>query len=155
MKFKQAIEQTPGIEHAYRLGLQAIRRRDRERISGDRNSRLAGSANLDDALQEIYPNEARWDYGIGLVVNQQADRIVWAEVHPASTSHVKGMINKLKWLKNWLNTCAPRIKEMETVQFCWIASGGVRFSKNSRYAKRLAQSGISFPKEHLDLRHIQ
>jgi hypothetical protein len=123
-------------------------------MSGDGTSGLAGSVNLDDALQEIYPNDARWDYGIGLVVNRSADRVVWVEVHPASTSNVKEMISKLKWLKNWLNTCAPRMKEMEIAQFRWIASGGVNVSKNSRYAKLLAQSGITFPTKHLDLGHM-
>lgn len=151
MRFRQAVEETPDVEYAYRLGLQAIRRRDRRRMSGGGTYGLAGSINLDDAVREIYPNAARWDYGIGLIVNQQDDRVVWVEVHPASSGSVNEVIGKLKWLKNWLNICAPRIKGLGKVQFRWIASGGIHILKGSPQARVLAKSGIRFPTKYLDL----
>ncbi len=100
MKFEQAVKQTPDVENAYRPGLGAIPTHNRRRMSCAQTSKLAGSINLDAAVTTRYPNDARWDYGIGFAVNKQNDRMIWVEVHPASTSNVKEIISKLNWLKS-------------------------------------------------------
>ena len=151
MKFRRAVEGTPDVANAYRPGLQAVPPVDRRRMTCSKAAKLAGSINLDEAVKALYPNAARWDYGIGLSLSRQDDRVIWVEVHPAVTSNVKDMIRKLDWLRNWLRTSAPKIRTLGENQFHWIASGRVDILRNSPQTRVLAQSGIRFPTRHVDL----
>jgi hypothetical protein len=114
--------------------------------------KLAGSVNLEKALKNHYPNDPRWDYGIGLDTGRHNDRVLWVEVHPASSGkNVKEMIKKLHWLRQWIEHSAPEIKKLADMQFLWISSNGVHISKNTPQARELAQEGIRFPQEYLNL----
>lgn len=140
--FQHAVQQTSGLEGAFHPGLQALLEIDRNRIQCVETRRIAGSVNLDIALSEHRPNEPRWDYGIGLC-DTHADRIAWVEVHPASSQHVKEVLDKQAWLKRWLTDSAPLLKQMPA-KFIWIASGKVSLQSNSPQRRRLAKAGIQF-----------
>jgi len=151
MTFEQAVRETPDVSSAYCPGLQAIRRCDRTHMDCPDTSVLAGSINLDEAVETLYPSDPRWDYGIGLVVNQRDDRVIWVEVHPASTSNVGEMLRKRDWLRAWLKTSAPKVRRLQCHAFYWVASGRIAISRNSPQARRLAESGMRFPTKHLKI----
>ncbi len=150
MKFRNAVRNTSEVKDAYRPGLEALRDKDRNRISFGDTRRIRGSINLDSSLAESYPNLSRWDYGIGFEKNIKTDKVVWLEVHPAKADEVKSMIAKLNWLKNWLQDSAPALRRITLGDspFVWVASGGVAFQKSSQQARILASAGLTFPQEH-------
>lgn len=69
------------------------------------------------------------------------------EVHPANTSEVQVVLNKLKWLKDqFLVKDAPAL-DQEEKQFHWITSGGNNhILPNSSQARKLSQSGLKVSK---------
>lgn len=151
MTFEQAVVATKCICGAYAAGLQAIMAKHRQLIKCQKSRRLAGSVNLDNALAESCPNDPRWDYAIGIHRNRD-DEAIWVEVHPASSTHIGDMLNKLKWLRNWLDTAGTPLKQLTKGRFYWLATdGSVNITPNSRQAKQLAAAGLSFPKRVLDL----
>jgi hypothetical protein len=150
MRFKKAVRETTGLEHAYRKGLQALSEADRNRIKCAKPRALTGSLNLDETLAESRPNDSRWDYGIGLVAAHNADRVVWVEVHPASSSHIQQVIDKHVWLLRFLNADAPLLDKLPPA-FVWVASGRVCIPASSPQRRRLAQLGIRFAGEMLRL----
>jgi len=110
MKFTQAVQNTPALVNAYRPGLQALKRADAKHITCTKPGTLAGSVDVDSALYEIYPNEPRWDYAVGIKNDQTTDWTIWIEVHPASsTGEVNVVIAKLRWLKSWAGRCCTRV----------------------------------------------
>lgn len=149
MRFKEAIEHIlPGT---YREGLQALAGLDRERIACKNPRKLAGSLYLDEALAETQPNDPRWDYGIALR-GKQTDDVVWVEVHPASSSNVKEVIAKLRWLKQWLRDSGKDLAQMTRKDgYHWVASGAVAIPKNSKQARQLAAAGLAYPRQRLSL----
>ena len=70
------------------------------------------------------------------------------EVHPAYTSAVEEMRQKLEWLKGWLGGKA--LEHPESSEFHWIASGKVAILPQSRQMRRAAETGLE-PKKHLQL----
>lgn len=151
MTFEQAVAATQCICSAYKAGLQAIEARHRQLIKCQKSRRLAGSVNLDEALARSCPNESRWDYAIGIHRNVD-DEAIWVEVHPASSTHIEDMLDKLKWLRNWLDTAGTPLKKLTKGRFYWLAKdGSVNITPNSRQAKQLAAAGLSFPKRVLEL----
>lgn len=150
MRFKKAVD--AALPGAHKDGLQALRKKDRERITHSKSRRLAGSVNLDEALERSDPNGNRWDYGIGVKREGGKEEVFWVEVHPASTSHVPEMLDKLAWLKKWLDTKAPELRMLTAKDgYVWIASGGVAIRKKTQHARLLNQAGLRFPQEHLRL----
>lgn len=149
MSFCEAAQSTSTIgEDACKPGLQALQPRDKRKISVGNPRRLTGSVNLDAELRAAYPDANRWDYGIGI-----NDHAVWGEIHPASTSEVKTVIEKLKWLKNWIKDSDF---EQITPQngYYWLATGGVHITKNSPQLRNLSKHGLSVPRKWLDLDRI-
>jgi hypothetical protein len=143
MRFQEAVERTPEIVRAFRPGLQALRRQDRSRIQRrDSLTRLAGSVNLDDALSDRYPHAARWDYGIGVERTSRRDnRVLWIEVHSASSAHVSDVIAKHQWLVAWLGRSAPQLGGLRR-EFIWLATGSVYIRRGTPQHRRLAKTGI-------------
>src|SRR5882672_1240850 len=94
MTFLQAVNKTPSIEKELRVGLKALSKPDRKLV-GCKGARLQGSVDIDSALRTIYPNAARWDYLVGIGGPRQRDSAVWLEVHPASSSHIDEVLNKI------------------------------------------------------------
>lgn len=65
------------------------------------------------------------------------------EVHPASTSDVKTVIEKAKWLDGWLNAKAKELKALKAGNnLYWVASGKVNILGTSRQYRMLMQSKI-------------
>lgn len=151
MTFEEAVAGTPSVAAHYRKGLQALSATDAARIQCANTRRLTGSVNVDAALQAIQPNASRWDYGIGLR-RRNKEVAVWVEVHPASSRHLKDMLNKLQWLKNWLNKQAPKLRALTHGDFYWVSTDAtVVITPNSPQAKQLAAAGLRGPMRVLKL----
>jgi len=150
MHFKDAVAGTAGLAEAYSPGLQALKRTDRQRINCENTRNLAGSIDLDGTLSDSYANAPRWDYGIGVRSSRRSDTATWIEVHPASSRHVQDVLNKLAWLKCWLESSAPLLKQI-TSEYVWIASGSVHLPANSPQRRRLSAQGIRFAGTRLQI----
>jgi hypothetical protein len=150
MRFQDAVANSNDVRDYYRAGLQALLEGDRERLSCQDTRKISGSLHLDAAVTPLYPNAARWDYGIGIKKTESKDKAIWVEVHPADANHVRKMIEKGIWLKNWLKNRAPDLMAITygDSAYIWVASGGVSFQRNSPQTKRLALEGIAFPQKH-------
>ena len=161
MTFKNAVEAAPPpVNCAYCPGKQALKSTHRRLVTCTEPQRLTGSIDLDSALaQETgYTDAPRWDYGLGYTPENGGERAIWVEVHPATTSDVSAVLKKLKHLKDWLIAEAEQLKRMtfsastnHDSPFVWIASSGIRISKNSPQARRLNKSGISGAQKRLSL----
>lgn len=145
MTFREAVQATPSVRSAYRPGLQALSDSDAARIRAANSGRLTGSLNLDSALLAAQPNAPRWDYGIGFRRSRQEEAL-WVEVHPASSTSVNKMLEKLAWLRQWLEDDAPSLEKLTQGGFYWIATDGrVAISAHSQQARRLAKAGLYGP----------
>jgi hypothetical protein len=150
--FRQAVSNTPDLgEDAYCLGLRALTDKHRECIKPG-TAQILGSVNLEDALRQIYPNEPCWDYTIGMR-KDTALYAIWVEFHPANTSNVKEVLEKLRWLKEWLSSKAPELHRLTPPRaaYHWLATGGVHITRNSPQARQLAQAGLMMPRKVLNL----
>ncbi len=143
MKFAQAVHNTPALADAFQRGLQALRR-DAQYIHCDTPRILAGSVNVEAALQNTAPDAPRWDYAVGIECDRNRDAVIWIEIHPASsTGEVRNVLNKLCWLKGWAAEAAPDIMRL-TREYVWVATGSVAFSNNSPQRRLLAAKGLRF-----------
>ncbi len=150
MRFKDAVEKTDDLAEAYESGLQALKSIDRRRIQCQNPRDLTGSVDLDGALRDSHPNDPRWDYGIGVRETRGSDRVIWIEVHPASSSHIQDVLSKFRWLRQWLTSSASWLNRL-SAEYVWIASGSVRLPKNSPQRKKLAAQGIRFEGNRLQV----
>jgi hypothetical protein len=153
MRFQAAVANSNDVRDFYQAGLQALLERDRNRLSCEDPRKISGSLNLDAAVAGLYPNQPRWDYGIGIKKTGSTDEAIWIEVHPADANQVQKLIDKLTWLKNWLDNRARdlmNITERDS-PYIWVSSGRVSFQQTSPQAKRLALAGITFPREHYSI----
>ena len=151
MTFQQAVVQTTDLgAYAFCYGLRALGN-DSGRVQVASRRSLVGSVALDNVLRARYPNDPRWDYGIGLKKSRRQSA-VWIEVHPASTSEVSTVLQKLQWLKNWLKTRAPALEKLTQVRcYFWVAAGGVHIRQGSPQARRLQLAGLSLPRKRVSL----
>jgi hypothetical protein len=147
--FQQAVCRTPDLgAAAFQPGLQALGNHSR-RIQCADARRLTGSVALDDRLASTYPNDPRWDYGIGLR-EARGETAIRIEVHPASTGEVEAVLNKLRWLKDWLRIQAPKLHRLTAAQaYYWLATGGVHIRPGSPQARRLQSAGLFSPRNRL------
>jgi hypothetical protein len=107
---------------------------------------LTGSVALDDVLKTKYPNDPRWDYGIGPRKGKR-EAAVWIEVHPASTSEVTTVLKKLQWLKNSLRNQALPLDKLTSAQsYYWMATRGVHVRPGSPQARQLQLAGLPTPR---------
>jgi hypothetical protein len=150
MLFRDAVEATADVAQAYLPGLQALERVDRARIHCARPRLLAGSVNLDKALSASCPRDERWDYGIGIRKTRASDGAIWVEVHPASSRHIQEVLEKFRWLKQWLASAAMRLEQI-TDGYVWVASGSVALQPSSPQRRIIAAHGIRFVGERLHL----
>lgn len=137
MTFKKAVEATPAIAAHLKPGLQALSHGHRRLIRCSKPKELGGSIDLDDVLRSSKPRDARWDYGLGF----RKPQVVWIEVHPASSSHVAEVLNKLNWLRSWLKNEAPALCQLKA-RFIWLPTGSVALPANSPKRKVLAAAGL-------------
>ncbi|MDE5889629.1 MAG: hypothetical protein K2H10_01295 [Bacteroidales bacterium] len=143
--FQKAVEDTPEISSGYKRGVRALERSGRSAIVVADTRLLDGSVDIDTAVQEIYPNENRWDYAIGY-----SGKVCYVEVHPAYTSEVSVVGNKLKWLKTWLKEKAPLLEAIPkaTPAFVWVQTGKGGILPRSSQARKLAAMGITVAPVH-------
>lgn len=145
-----AIEGCPPLHRAYRSGLQALRARDRRRVAAQDSRSLTGSVDVDQSLRADFPNAPRWDYAIGFR-RPGGEKVLWVEVHPASTSEVATVLAKLGWLRAWLKSEDAKSLASLSGEMYWIASGAVHITRTSPEYRRLAQSGIVL-RERIEIR---
>ena len=160
MSFERAVRaEQPPVNGAYREGKLALEKKHRKLVTCEDPQRLTGSIDLDSALarQPGYANDARWDYGLGYrPAAKKREQAVWIEIHSATTGEVAAVLKKLRWLQDWLNAGAGRLKQMTDradpdIRFVWIANDGVNIPQNSRQARQLSQSAIKKPRRQLSL----
>ena len=159
MSFREAVEDAPSpVNGAYREGIQALENRHRRHVTCGDSRRLTGSIDLDKALvrEPDHANAPRWDYGVGYRPRNGPEQAVWVEVHSATTKEVSAVLQKLQWLRDWLNGDAEQLMRMtnataEDCRYVWIASAGVRIPGNSPQARQLNTSGIGKVLRHLSL----
>lgn len=143
-RFVSAVAQTPDIAQAYQSGLQAIAGPDKKKIRCRYPRRLQGSVCVDQALQRSKPNDPRWDYAIGYAPAGASEQIIWVEVHPASSkSDLDQVCKKLLWLRNWLDTQAPKMN-YKPRRIIWVATGSSSFSDNHPDLRALRSRGLEF-----------
>jgi hypothetical protein len=138
--FRQAIEATPEVKDCHCLGKQAILKKERNKVELTDPQRCGGSLFIDKCLldQNKYPEANRWDYAI-----DYNGEVYFFEVHTASTSQVRSVINKLVWLKNWLYQKAPEINKLKAKEpYYWIQSTGYHILPNSPQSRLVEQMGI-------------
>lgn len=152
-KFSDAVKAIPELSVWLKLGLQAVKNRDRNCIAVNNPRQLTGSVDLDSALVSSYPNANRWDYAIGIARNRQADNVIWIEVHPANSHHVSEIISKAKWLRSWLRTNGRPLLELcgKKPELRWVTTGRVAFRKGSKPHLQLGKAGIQFPQRVVNL----
>ena len=138
--FQVAIENTEDVKNGFCVGKQAIKSIDRSKVVAANNTKLQGSLDIDSQVKALYPNESRWDYALSY-----DDKIYFFEVHPAETSEVERVINKVKWLRCWLKTHAQEINKLPKAEFpyTWVQSGRYAILPTAREKMKLSVSGIT------------
>ena len=115
--FKEAVQATPDIADAYKSGISALGSYSKKVVVP--NKRLfGGSVDIDVATKTLYPNDSRWDYAF-----DYSGETFFIEIHPANTVETRIVLNKLKWLKHWLQSKAPELDEIKSTKlhpFYWV-----------------------------------
>ncbi|MBL7999488.1 MAG: hypothetical protein JNL32_12735 [Candidatus Kapabacteria bacterium] len=144
--FKNVVETTPDIASGYKPGLTALGANS-SKVKVVNNSLIKGSVDIDTCTAHTYPNAHRWDYVIGY-----KSSVIFVEVHSAHTSEVSRVLDKLKWLKQWLNSSAPDLKKLaDTKQpYVWIQSKDFKILRTSIQYRQAAENGI-LPRANLIL----
>jgi hypothetical protein len=142
MTFKDAVEATAHLDHAWKAGLKALRARDRRHIQPESPPRLRGSVDVDAAMQPVEPQANRWDLAIAYQhANRDEEVVYWVELHSAETSEVDVVIRKAQWLLIWLQDGGKALAEFER-DVVWVSSGPTRFTLNAPQKKRMAEAGL-------------
>ena len=148
MSFAADVNATVGLAGNLKRGLGAFRAADRMHISVRTPGSLLGSADVDAALEAIFPNAARWDYVVGQRRGED-EHLHWIEVHPAEgTGNITEVEAKLAWLAAWLRHTAFAAYRKQVV---WVASGRSAFNGRHPRIKGLAAKGLSFAGGHLTI----
>jgi hypothetical protein len=137
--------QSRGLSQHLQRGLQALGKH--AACLEMRHRKAQASVDLDAALQKSAPNAPRWDYGVD-AADRSRPTCVWIEVHPATSSEVKTVVEKLRWLQGWLrqsDACRAA-----THEFYWVATeAGVRI--DTKRQRELAAAGLKMPKRRVVL----
>ena len=148
MIFEEAVRSVGAIAEAYRPGLRALRARDRRHIRSDEPDRISGSVDLDSALKKQYPNDRRWDYGVGWrPANGRDEMVYWIEIHPANSAEIDVVLAKLVWLKDWLRREAGHLDRMKAA-FVWVSSGKTTLTPNAPQRKKMTLAGLQQKGRH-------
>ncbi|GHT23637.1 hypothetical protein AGMMS4957_15460 [Bacteroidia bacterium] len=138
MTFQESVAATPEVATGFRPGLTALERGHAQKIAVSNSRLLEGSVDIDKMTTHLYPNDNRWDYAFAY--NKQ---VYFVEVHTANTSEVDVVLRKLRWLKNWLNSKAPRINQLKAqAPYYWIQSNSFAIPKTTPQYRRIAQAQL-------------
>ncbi len=143
-----AVDKTSELRGSFCSGLGAVEGTHKSKIYVGDSRLINGSLNIDKAVEALYPTENRWDYAI-----EYRNEVYFVEFHPAQTSEVSVVLDKLIWLKQWLSRKAPeidRIKVKSGSPYYWVFTKDCHILPSSSYWKRLAQKGIT-PQKCLNL----
>ena len=137
--FQLAVENTEEVKNGFRPGKQALKNADRNKVDAADRKKLQGSLDIDSQVKAFYPQSPRWDYALSY-----DDKIYFFEVHPAETSEVDRVINKVKWLKHWLKSKAVSIDNLPKAAhpYIWIQSGRYAILPTAKEKMKLSVSGI-------------
>jgi hypothetical protein len=142
VSFKKAVQKTPHLTIGWKSGLGALRAQDRPHVVAENPRLLKGSADIDSALQAVEPNAHRWDFAIGFRhTNRQRDCVYWVEIHTANDKAVNVVLDKLRWLRQWLAGDGKLLSEFER-DFIWVSSGVTSFTLDAPRLKQFAQFGL-------------
>lgn len=133
--FKAAVQATPSIALAYLPGVQGLLPTDKKRLAAAEEA--TGSVALDEALKDRFPNDPRWDYGIGLP-GDKMEQVLWLEVHHAASGETDRVLRKLQWLRGWLRSEAPALDRMPA-KFIWLLSNVESNPNDRRKRQQLAE----------------
>lgn len=135
--FKDAVSKTPDISSGYKAGLTALGKYS-SKVIVPNNVKVEGSVDIDTTTVSLYPRANRWDYVIGF-----NSKVIFVEVHPATTGEVDVVLKKLDWLKNWLSSKAPDLAKLRAPEpYFWIQSKNFQILKHSPQYRRAVQKGI-------------
>ena len=102
---------------------------------------LQGSADIDTALQPHQPNAHRWDFAIGYRhTDRKKDCVYWVEIHTGNDKEVKVVLDKLRWLREWLAGDGTHLSRFER-DFIWVSSGATSFTLGAPQLKQFAHPG--------------
>lgn len=137
--FQVAVEKTEEVKNGFCVGKQAIKNADRDKIDTADSKKLQGSLDIDGQVKALYPQEPRWDYALSY-----DDRIYYFEIHSAETSQINKVVNKVRWLKNWLKTKATEINKLPKAEhpYTWVSSGRYAILPTSKDKMKLSVEGI-------------
>lgn len=137
MTFQEAVESSKGLENSFQKGLGALGNHKGIVHASDTFS-INGSVDIDEAMKEAYPNANRWDYTIGY-----ADQAYFVEVHPADSSQVAVMQEKLTWLKTMLKyELQPLDKIKANRPYYWVYTNRVNIPKHTPQYRRAVSMGL-------------
>ncbi|PZR24962.1 MAG: hypothetical protein DI535_20150 [Citrobacter freundii] len=137
--FEKAVNATKQISGSYQKGLQALGQYANKITLGD-TRQCQGSVDIDSAVERLHSGENRWDYCFCY-----KNEALFVEVHPANTSDVSVVLNKLTWLVNWLNEEAPEINKLKAKSmhpFYWIQTKGFHIPPTSRQFRQVVEKGL-------------
>jgi hypothetical protein len=137
--FQVAVENTVEVKDGFCFGLQAIKHANRSKVSAADTKKLQGSLDIDTQTKSLYPNDTRWDYALSY-----EDKIYYVEIHPAETTEIDTVVNKIKWLKNWLKTKATEINKLPKAEhpYTWVQSGRYAILPTAKNMMKLSITGI-------------
>lgn len=152
MSFQAAVEAADHL--VLKPGLSAVKKGEGKARIVQGSSEITGSVAMDDDCRRAYPNDARWDYVIG-VQAKKTTTAFFVEVHSAETSEVRKMEAKLEWLLQYLQGDSQEALRKLPRQLHWVASGRVNIPRNTPQFKRLRNGLLgqlqSLPTERLQL----
>jgi len=96
------------------------------------------SLDIDKYFQSKYPQDNRWDY---LIQNNTKRRILFSEVHEATTRGADLIIKKFDWLHDMIHHedsgffFEPKYHNL--MEFFWIRTGKFMLNQNTSAFKRL------------------
>lgn len=133
-------------------GKRALSNSDKAKVVCEKPWEILYSFDLDACAKKQYPRENRWDYGVSIGKDDE-ERVIWIEVHAASTNEVSCVLKKRDWLREWLSTKAPKLynitgNSLNRSNCFWIASNGIHIPRHTRQYKQLQQEGL-FPRKAL------
>lgn len=139
LSFQEAIDRTQDVCGKCQNGLAALGKCSKKIIVPD-VSLIDGSLDIDSSTVSLYPMAHRWDYALSY-----NGEVFYIEEHSAITSQVSVVIEKLKWLKQWLREKAPEINKLSSTKknpYYWIQSSNFSIPKHTRQYKMAVQNRL-------------
>jgi hypothetical protein len=149
-QFQKAVSACPDL--TLKDGVEAIAHANRRKIRPQNPRSVTGSIDIDKDLKNQFPEDPRWDYAVGYKGSGGREKVYFIEVHPAETSEIGCVIQKVRALKIWAQCHAPDLWNMTIPrEIHWVASGRCGIRLNDSYRRQLALSGLDSPKQYLIL----